>query len=50
MRKGDKTLQKKINVALAQMAKDGTLQKISNKWFGTTKMVPLKEIENQKID
>ena len=34
MRKGDKTLKKKINQALAELQADGTLTKINQKWFG----------------
>lgn len=34
LRKGDKTLQKKINQGLARMQKNGELRKINNKWFG----------------
>lgn len=33
-RKNDNTLKKKIEGALQEMAKDGTAQKISQKWFG----------------
>ncbi|WP_334329227.1 amino acid ABC transporter substrate-binding protein [Companilactobacillus sp. HBUAS59699] len=35
MRKGDKTLKKKIDSSLQQLANDGELQKINQKWFGT---------------
>lgn len=35
MRKGDKTLKRKIDSALQQLANDGELQKINKKWFGT---------------
>ncbi|KRK80166.1 amino acid ABC transporter substrate-binding protein [Companilactobacillus nodensis] len=35
MRKGDKTLKRKIDSALQQLANDGELQKINQKWFGT---------------
>lgn len=35
LRKGDKTLRKKINQALIKMQKDGELEKINEKWFGT---------------
>lgn len=35
MRKGDKTLKRKIDSALQQLANDGTLKKINEKWFGT---------------
>lgn len=34
MRKGDKTLRKKINQGLRHLQKDGQLQKINEKWFG----------------
>lgn len=33
-RKGDKTLVEKINTALKELYKDGSFQKISDKWFG----------------
>lgn len=33
-RQADKTLIKKVNDALVSLHKDGTFQKISNKWFG----------------
>ncbi|MEY8442102.1 amino acid ABC transporter substrate-binding protein [Lactobacillaceae bacterium 24-114] len=35
MRKGDKTLRKKINQGLANLQKSGELKKINQKWFGT---------------
>ncbi len=35
VRKSDLTLRDKINSALKAMAKDGTMAKISKKWFGT---------------
>lgn len=34
MRKGDKTLQRKINQGFKILEKDGTMQKIKTKWFG----------------
>lgn len=34
MRKGDKTLRRKINAGLGNLQKDGQLQKINRKWFG----------------
>lgn len=37
MRKGDKTLKKKIDQAFVELAKTGELQKINQKWFGTDK-------------
>lgn len=37
MRKGDKTLKKKIDKAFVKLAKTGELQKINEKWFGTDK-------------
>ncbi|WP_125710315.1 amino acid ABC transporter substrate-binding protein [Companilactobacillus zhongbaensis] len=37
MRKGDKTLKKKIDKAFVELAKTGELQKINQKWFGTDK-------------
>lgn len=35
MRKGDKTLQRKINAGLAHLQKNGQLRKLNEKWFGT---------------
>lgn len=35
MRKGDKTLRKKINAGLGRLQKNGELQKLNKKWFGT---------------
>ena len=35
MRKGDKTLQKKINWALKRLQQNGKLRQINQKWFGT---------------
>lgn len=34
MRKGDKTLQRKVNAGLGHLQKDGELKKINEKWFG----------------
>lgn len=34
MRKGDKTLRKKINQGLGRLQKDGQLRQINEKWFG----------------
>ncbi|WP_129045414.1 amino acid ABC transporter substrate-binding protein [Companilactobacillus metriopterae] len=36
MRKGDKTMQNKINTAFKKLKKNGTLDKINNKWFGNS--------------
>lgn len=36
MRKGDKTLRKKINEAFAKLKKNGELARINKKWFGKT--------------
>lgn len=35
LRKGDKTLRRKINQALGRMQQDGQLAKLNKKWFGT---------------
>ncbi|MFD1417435.1 amino acid ABC transporter substrate-binding protein [Companilactobacillus keshanensis] len=35
MRKGDKTMKRKIDTAFQKLANDGQLQKINEKWFGT---------------
>lgn len=35
MRQGDKTMQKKINQALEVLQKNGKLEKLNEKWFGT---------------
>ena len=35
MRKGDKTLHKKINQGLGHLQKDGELQRLNEKWFGS---------------
>lgn len=35
MRKGDKTLRKKINAGLGRLQKNGQLRKLNEKWFGT---------------
>ncbi|MQS52770.1 amino acid ABC transporter substrate-binding protein [Companilactobacillus mishanensis] len=37
MRKGDKTLKRKIDAAMQKLSDDGELQKINYKWFGTDK-------------
>ncbi|MFU0771002.1 MAG: hypothetical protein ACFWUH_05695 [Limosilactobacillus fermentum] len=34
MRKGDKTLKKKVNEGLKRLQEDGQLKKINEKWFG----------------
>ena len=34
IRKGDKKLRLKINRALKELKKDGTIKKINHKWFG----------------
>ncbi|MBR9649196.1 transporter substrate-binding domain-containing protein, partial [Clostridium tyrobutyricum] len=34
-KKGDKELEESVQKALDEMKKDGTLSKISIKWFGT---------------
>lgn len=34
MRKGDKTLRKKVNAGLVRLQKNGTLAKLNKKWFG----------------
>lgn len=34
MRKGDKTLRKKINAGLLELQKDGKLEQLNEKWFG----------------
>lgn len=41
IRKSDDTLRRKINVALERLAKDGTLTKINEKWFGRNVDSPL---------
>ncbi|WP_281164662.1 amino acid ABC transporter substrate-binding protein [Liquorilactobacillus sicerae] len=38
MRKGDVTLRKKINHGLQILAKNGTLEKINQKWFGKSQL------------
>lgn len=48
MRKGDKTLRNKINTALMQMAEDGSLQKLSTKWFGNSQSVPVSLLKQNK--
>lgn len=35
MRKGDKTLKRKVNAGLNRLQKNGQLEKINEKWFGT---------------
>ncbi|WP_425270487.1 amino acid ABC transporter substrate-binding protein [Ligilactobacillus ubinensis] len=45
MRKGDKTLKAKINHVLAQLAADGTLNKITQKWFGVNDSVSFKDVK-----
>lgn len=39
LRKEDEALRNKINSILADMKKDGTVDKLAEKWFGTTDMV-----------
>lgn len=41
MRKNDKKLKAKIDGALEELSKDGTIKKISLKWFGTDETVPI---------
>lgn len=48
MRKGDVTLQKKIDMALSELARNGKLNQISKKWFGTSKNIPMKNLEKNK--
>ena len=38
LRKGDKTLRNKLNHALTELKKDGTIAKLKQKWFGTVKL------------
>ncbi|KRO22261.1 glutamine ABC superfamily ATP binding cassette transporter, substrate binding protein [Lactiplantibacillus fabifermentans DSM 21115] len=38
MRKGDKTMRKKINAGLKELKANGTLAKINKKWFGNQKV------------
>lgn len=47
IRKGDKTLKNKINVALKKLAKTGELKKICEKWFGNNYRTPLLKLTNQ---
>ncbi|CAI2650724.1 amino acid ABC transporter substrate-binding protein [Apilactobacillus apinorum] len=47
IRKGDKTLKNKINVALNKLAKTGELKKICEKWFGKNYRTPLLKLINQ---
>lgn len=42
MRKGDKTMKRKIDKAFQKLANDGQLQKINQKWFGTDKNMLVK--------
>ena len=44
MRKGDKTLQKKVNQELKALAKDGTLDKLAEKWFGSKSEVAYQDL------
>ncbi|UQS85181.1 amino acid ABC transporter substrate-binding protein [Apilactobacillus apisilvae] len=48
MRKGDKTLKDKINLRLHELAKNGELKKICQKWFGNKYKSPLLNIEKYK--
>lgn len=41
MRKGDVTMQHKINAGLKRLAANGTLKKINEKWFGSNVDTPL---------
>lgn len=41
MRKGDVTMRHKINAGLKQLAANGTLKKINEKWFGSNVDTPL---------
>ncbi len=34
MRKGDKTLRKKVNAGLVRLQKNGGLRRLNEKWFG----------------
>ncbi|KRL97996.1 amino acid ABC transporter substrate-binding protein [Liquorilactobacillus satsumensis] len=43
MRKGDQTLRRKINHALYELSKNGTLKRISEKWFGVDNSVKVGE-------
>ncbi|MFD1671127.1 amino acid ABC transporter substrate-binding protein [Agrilactobacillus yilanensis] len=42
MRKSDTELKAKIDGALKELYEDGTIQKISQKWFGANETVPIK--------
>ena len=42
MRKDDKVLQDKLNDVLKQMTEDGTMTKLSDKWFGEDITIPVK--------
>ncbi|MFD1319465.1 amino acid ABC transporter substrate-binding protein [Loigolactobacillus zhaoyuanensis] len=42
MRKSDKTLQRKIDAAMKELYRDGTMKKISYKWFGEDDTIPQK--------
>lgn len=48
MRKGDKTLRHKINLTLAQMAQDGSLNKLNQKWFGENNQISFKDVKINK--
>lgn len=42
LRKGDKTMKAKINAALKKLAKDGTLDRLAKKWFGSSQDIAIK--------
>ena len=42
MRKDDNVLQDKLNDVLKQMTEDGTMTKLSDKWFGEDITIPVK--------
>lgn len=44
MRKGDETLEKKVNRELQRMAQDGSLKKLAQKWFGSSKEVAYQDL------
>lgn len=46
IRKGDKTMQAKINAAFKKLAKNGELKKICEKWFGKNYNTPLMKLTN----
>lgn len=48
MRKGDVTLRKKVNMALSDLAQNGKLNQISQKWFGTSQNVPIENLKKVK--